>query len=284
VSSNDVHSIECLWQATTPWRQASVLSELASRALGLLEANSPDRIFAVLTHDCDCVRNEHQEPLIELIAGHIVDVADPNLTHTKSLRRLHLPIHQQGTKAVIEFDINSRTFIKKVDLLPYSPDPNLSLSNEDRSILTRWITARYTRAALPDTLVTRLSPVKRALEEVGKNNPFGIIGIYMDYDPTYEIDSEDEPYELKLVVVYASREEGAAEAAHTAVEQIKERFERKYKIVETAHAGLQWKLIHLLLCEAIPDVLFSLRSALDYKLYNLDHISLRQSPIAPVGI
>ena len=45
--------------------------------------------------------------------------------------------------------------------------------------------------------------------------------------------------------------------------------------------GILWEGIELRLCEAVADTAFSLRSALDYKLYHLEYLSLRERPIAP---
>ena len=165
-------------------------------------------------------------------------------------------------------------------LVDQQPDTDIKLLEKDTVVLARWMAGRYNRAALPDVLVSRLQDVIDTFQKVSKKYPFAILGLYLDYDPPFEISSEEEPYELRIAIVYSSRVDGASEAAHEAEETIRARFERKYKTVSTPNAGMQWRLIELSHCEAVADTSFSLRDALDYKLYHLEHMSLRQTPIA----
>jgi hypothetical protein len=282
LSEPEANPGQCAWARTTTWRQGSVLPLDASRATGLLENYGTGALQVVISHDCDCVQDEDRDPLLEVISGRFVETADPNFTHNKNPRILDITVTKSGVQRVIRFEIDSRLFVKKIDLLPFVPDPEILFSETEKLILIRWIASRYNRASLPDALVERLRLAMDTLKNIAMRNPFAILGIYLDYDPRGEILSDDEPYELRIAIVYDSNEDGAAQAASEAAKTLWTRFERKYKIVETPNAGLQWKLIELTQCEAISDISFSLRDALDYKFYHFEHISLRQTPVAEI--
>lgn len=279
--SDDANRPAKQWTRDAPWRQGSILTQEAVRvALG--REPEPENIYVVLTHDCDCIQDTEREPKIELIKGRWIEAAKAELTHNRNPRTLHLNATRHETPAVLEIKIGDRLTIDKLNLLAFEPDREAILHDSERLTLVRWVASRYTRAALPDALVDRLAPIKETIKKIGNRHPFAIVGIYLDYDPLGEIISDDEPYEVRIAVVYDSAMSGAEEEALEAARTLRSRFERKFHTVETEHAGLQWHLIELTYCEAVADTLFSLRSAIQSKLYQLDYISLAQDPPADI--
>jgi hypothetical protein len=269
------------WTRSVTWRQGSVLRRETRDALGLV-GESLDCIQIVISNDCDCVQDEDKEPAIEVIAGAFIELTEvkDECTYGRNPRILHLSATRQGQRCAIECHIDGRSMISKRDLVSAQPDDAVSLSDQERLTLVRWVAGRYNRAALPDALTERLKAAKNAFKGISKRHPFAILGIYLDYDPRGEIESDDEPYELRIAVVYDSSQDGAEEQALEAKRTIERRLELKFKTLETETAGIQWRLIELTNCEAIADTVFSLRNALDYKLYQLEYASLATDPPA----
>jgi hypothetical protein len=274
-----------LWDRTVAWRQGSFLPTEIALKLGLISDSEDRSVVIVISHDCDCVNDEH-EPFLEVIVGEVIqNISDVsgNLTHAKNTRVLHLSFENLAKKQFVELKILNKKNLRKEDLVGADPDPNRHLSQAEKATLANWLAARYQRAAFPEELARRFRKVEKTLKKVGERNPTALLGIYIDYEPQIEIANEDEPYEIGVFVVYSGLVEGAEKTANEAAKQIKEGFEKTYKVLETT-VGLQWQLIDLRSCEIASDTQFTLQDLMTSSLYRLEHISLRQTPQAPVPI
>ncbi len=73
-------------------------------------------------------------------------------------------------------------------------------------------------------------------------------------------------------IVYSTSEFDAKAKAEQEAKNLRASFERLFL------DGELWRSIDLQTCEAIPDTAFTLRDIDYYKLWRLEHLSLRQDP------
>lgn len=196
-----------VWTRNTPWRQGHVLTEEATRALGLSHPETPDSTcVVVISHDCDLANDAlRMEPDVEVIVGRHLPKGNGNYFWAKAPRTLHLDVLQNDTAAVVELVATAKRLISKQALAAFSPDAAYSFSGKSLSALRSWLGVRYNRAAFPDLFVERLSQSKvdkrltKIIEPVGNL----LSAVYFDVDGGKEIDHVDgSPYELQIVLVY----------------------------------------------------------------------------------
>jgi hypothetical protein len=162
------------WDRRTPWRQGHALKNETAVTLGLVrEDEASSAVAIVVSHDCDLTQSPEVEPSIEIIVGRRVAAADGNFSHAKNPRRLHLPCRENGATIYLDLRARDKRGIPKDDLAAYSPNPNITLTPENRSVRQRWLAARYRRAAFPEEFERRLSEtgldkrIARILEPLG---------------------------------------------------------------------------------------------------------------------
>jgi hypothetical protein len=268
------------------WRQGSVLPRSVVEAKGWLDAKGQPCVCIVATHDCDCVAAVEVEPYLELVRGRRVGIPDGSVSNAKSSRRLHIQLFDAslGKEQTIELVAEPKSALFKSELDGIDPDHSLVISNENLRVLKRWLQNRYERPTFPDSFNDRLAVVRDRIEKILKTEPrpSALHGIYMYYDPPGEVKDASEPYLLDIVLLYDTAKEGSAEDAQAAADQIREAFEKKFKIVDTPALGLQWDKIELRQCEAVSDLHFSFADLLEYTRWSVDHISLRQRPQVPI--
>jgi hypothetical protein len=144
------------WVRDTPWRQGHVLSNEAVEALRLSASEASECLALVISHDCDLAASPEPEPLVEIIVGRRIAAEDGNHTYAKNARRLHVTF-QQGEKTVVgELLATSKATVSKSELAAFEPRSDLSLTAQAKSILQRWLAARYRRSAFADEFVKRL--------------------------------------------------------------------------------------------------------------------------------
>ena len=117
-----------------------------------------------------------------------------------------------------------------------------------------------------------------AVEKAGKSDPEAILGIYVAYDPDDELAGEAQLYSVDIVVVYKADIERAPEIAQAAAESIRNRFELKFKVFR--NESLTWNKVLLSSCSIASDEEFTLRDAMTFSLWKLEHLSFRQDPPA----
>jgi hypothetical protein len=136
------------WERDTPWRQGHVLPQ---EAVSLLLPDLTETVIViVISHDCDIAQDPAVEPTVEVITGRPVREVDGNFTHAKNARRLHLTF-SRGTKQLsVELEASRKTAIEKHQLRHFRPVETVQMTAAERTILQRWLAARYRRAAFPD--------------------------------------------------------------------------------------------------------------------------------------
>jgi hypothetical protein len=134
------------WNRDTPWRQGHVLTSESSVALGTVTAENAGSAFAVvISHDCDLAQDPEAEPLVEIIIAKRIEKADGNFTHAKNSRRLHLACSMGEAAVYLDMQVLKKTTIKKDALAGHVPSASAVVKPEDRSVLQRWLAARYLR-------------------------------------------------------------------------------------------------------------------------------------------
>jgi hypothetical protein len=185
---------------------------------------------------------------------------------------LHVEFVQHNKKKVIELCALNKVNVDKAKLLNVDPDPDAILEAKGVQILQGWLAARYKRAAFPDDLNTRMEPMKKGLESVGKSGPNSILGIWIKYSPEDNHLSNDVPYELWIKIVYKSQVYQAKDKAEQEAIKLRSIFEKKL-----LHDGV-WQSIDLRACEAVSDAAFTSLDISEHDQWRLEHLSLRQDP------
>ena len=207
------------WNRATPWRQGHVLTDQTVDALGLRDSQMPENtVIAVISHDCDLVSAQDKEPNVEVIIGQRVEKIDGNLAYAKNARALHLEFTVNGNACVVELLASKKAAVPKSALAGHVPDGNFHLNPKAKSILQRWLAARYRRSAFPDQFEERLneSGFSEKLSKIMRRLGEHIRAVFFEVDDGREVRREgpDDAYSLNIILVYAS--EPAAQEAEQA--------------------------------------------------------------------
>jgi hypothetical protein len=267
------------WDRRTPWRQGHTLTSEAAVALGLVE-NSAKSLAIVITHDCDLTQNPDVEPNVELITGSRVDAADGNFTHAKNPRRLHLPVQENDKLACIDLRATDKRLVPKQTLAAYLPDKGVTLTPNNKSVLQRWLAARYRRSAFPDEF-------DRRLQETGLNKriakilePLGtyLIAVFFDVDQGEDTERKDpeDLYTLTIDLLYSSEHD--PEVALKATEEAAALILKSFREACLDSDKGTWHHIELLDCQPISDEAMTYSMSLQLKKWNADYLSLRVEP------
>jgi hypothetical protein len=265
------------WSRETPWRQGHALSNESSIALGLVSAESVESsVTVVVSHDCDLAQLPEAEPLVEIIVSRRIEKPDGNCTHAKNARRLHLPCTASGVPACLDLRAQSKATIRKDNLADHAPNPGIVIDPKDKTVLQRWLAARYRRAAFPDEFVERLKRtdiakrLTKILEPLGKY----LIAIFFDVDEGAEKERSgaDDVYVLRIDLLYSTDEDPAIaqEAAEKAAASITAAFRDR-----CLDPGNEWKWIELAGCEPIADQAMTFAQSTQLKEWNMAYLSLR---------
>ncbi len=268
------------WNRDTPWRQGHVLTNESSVALGVVRAEDVGTALAVvISHDCDLAQSPETEPTVEIIVARRVKAADGNFTHAKNSRRLHLESAIDGAESYLDMQAQGKTGIKKSALADHTPAANVVIKPEDRSVLQRWLAARYRRAAFPDEFERRLNDtgvakrIAKIVEPLGKH----LVAAFFDVDDGIEQDrqGENDLYGLRIDLLYSTEDDPAAalEAAEKAAAAIDAAFRER-----CFDATVGWKWVELLGCETISDEAMTYAMSTQLKRWNIDYLSLRADP------
>lgn len=270
------------WDRDTPWRQGHVLTNESSVALGVVRVeDTGSAIAVVISHDCDLAQSPEAEPSVEIIVAKRIEAANGNFTHAKNSRRLHLEFTVDGAITYLEMQAQSKTPIKKDELAGHAPSASVVIKPEDRSVLQRWLAARYRRAAFPDEFERRLNDtgvskrIAKILEPLGRH----LVAVFFDVDDGVERDRKgaEDLYVLRIDLLYSTEDDPAAalEAAEKAATSIAAAF--RERCFDPA-AG--WKWIELAGCEPISDEAMTYAMSTQLKRWNMDYLSLRADPPA----
>jgi hypothetical protein len=265
------------WTRETPWRQGSVVPSSHAVNLGLVaEHHSPEKFAIVISHDCDLANDIEDEPDVEIIVGTSIEACLPDKTHAKNVRILHIEIDGPGGRQAVELVARKKVPIPKSKMVGFGPDKAYSIAAEELGTLRSWLAARYKRASIPDGLQNLIKDIFHDIAKK-KERPRALRGIWIDFDPDVEHLPSGEKYELWIVVVYSTSEEGSKAVAEDAIKQIKDKFERKYR------KGGVWTGLDLRECVARSDTEFTYYDTHRYKLFRLEYLSLRTGSPGETG-
>jgi len=270
------------WDRDTPWRQGHVLTSESSVAVGVVQAGDVGTALAVvISHDCDLAQKPETEPSVEIIVARRVEAANGNFTHAKNARRLHLECSIDGATTYLDMQAQGKTEIKKTLLADHAPSANVVVKPEARSVLQRWLAARYRRAAFPDEFERRLDDtgvakrIAKIVEPLGKY----LLAVFFDVDEGVERDRKGERdlYALRIDLLYSTEDDPAAalEAAEKAAAAIAAAFRER-----CFDAASGWKWVELVGCEPISDEAMTYAMSTHLKRWNMDYLSLRADPQA----
>jgi hypothetical protein len=261
------------WSRNTIWRQGSVLAQKDFQAVGLIDAPHADLAIAI-SHDCDIANDDlDAEPAVEFIFARILHESNGTYTHGKNPRILHLNYTHNGQTVWIELNALRKVVVQKNSLEAIQADQTYSLIT--RQILPSWLSKRYRRLALPNSLVKRLDAVSTYIEKKGKKNSSGILSFRISYEPQDELTPE-EPYELWLSIVYVIDKAEYATMAADIAQKLKTEFPNL--LDKTKESGT----VDLRKCEAVSEMEFTLRDMRDTDEYNLEYLSYRTEPSGPI--
>jgi|SRR5581483_2581421 len=267
------------WDRQTPWRQGHTLTSEAAAALRLVE-NPAKSLAIVITHDCDLTQNPDVEPNVELIIGSRIDTADGNFTHAKNPRRLHLPVLENDKPAWIDLRATNKRLVSKETLADYLPNDGVILTPNNKSVLQRWLAARYRRSAFPDEFDRRLQKtgLSKRIAKILEPLSTSLIAVFFDVDQGRDTERKgpEDLYTLTIVLLYSTEHDPdvALKAAENAAARILESF-REVCFDSTKHA---WREIELLDCQPISDEAMTYSMSLQLKKWNADYLSFRVEP------
>lgn len=268
------------WERDTPWRQGLVLPDDAAKALQLLGDAADGKVAIVVSHDCDLAQDPSVEPVVEIIVGRWIQTADGNFTYAKNARRLHLTFSGGTQPHTADLIASRKTSVLKVKFAEYEPVEAVRLSSLERTILQRWLAARYRRSAFPDEFDTRLerTGVRDRLGKILKPAGALIAAIYFDIDQGEDISrvGSDDPYTLAIYLLFST--ETDPEAAEQAAEAAKLAINKAFRDKCFSKTSGKWNDIELIGCDAISDQAMTVQQAESFKRWSADHISLRAEP------
>lgn len=265
------------WSRNTLWRQGSVLSNLNFQAAGL--TNPPDFDLAIaISHDCDIandkiVHGTYVEPAVEFMFARIIEKQDGNNTYGKNPRILHLGCVHQEKSTVIELVATEKVIVHKNILEIFEPDESYDL-NSSRLILQSWLSARYRRHALPNSLVERLRDFLTYVDKQGKQHSAGILSFRVKYEPKEELTS-DEPYEFWLNIIYSTDNSDYSSIAEEMASDLKQKFSNK--VLKTNAGQVDFRE-----CKSFSESEFTVRRMRETEEYHLEYLSYRNDPPDPL--
>lgn len=269
------------WDRETPWRQGFFLGEDAILALILPDKeNLKNTVVIVATHDCDLTQHPDAEPMVEVVIGCLVDILQGNFTHTKSPRKLHLELKNEGSIVFAEFLAKNKISITKEHLAKFLPNNAQSLDDENINIFQRWLALRYRRSAFPDEFESRLKSIKldEKISGILRKHGVSITAVFFDVDEGRDLPktSSDDTYILDITIIYGDKPDynAALDAAEKARDAIKTLFKKKlYKLDND-----NWVDIELRDCEVMSENALTYKQSTELKQWRLEHISLSETP------
>ena len=131
------------------WEQWRCVSRHLLPDSFLTEDRSDCETFVVMTQSCDLAHGCFEsEPFVELL-GVTVEEKKENgsFINAKNSRELHIPI-EGGCYVAVR--AANRFFVDRGELASFSPDDPLNFTEQQKTILTTWISSRYYRPAFSE--------------------------------------------------------------------------------------------------------------------------------------
>lgn len=263
----------------TDWRQGDLLTQEAAASLPALNgAVTAKQRVVVITHDCDLPNDS--EPWVEVIVADVLGAPDPQFSHAKNPRKLHLVYEAEGGQALaIELRHAARRAIPKSAFAANAvKDGRALLPAEAKRALKQWLAARYGRPAFPNAFESRLrkpagkrNTVERQIGKILEPQAKHLLALFFDLGEQRSTEAPaGEPYALSIAVVYDAVEGGpqARQSAEQVASQLRELFEAAYGPPADATE------IALDACEAVADTAITLADLRRVDQWRLEYISL----------
>lgn len=209
------------------WRQGSIVNDSDLRRL-LDHIDTPVEAGMVLllaSQSCDIAHdNIDSDPCLELSIARKIKNYDGNCTHNKNPRILHTQIARRtgnreiSTEEYIELKAFEKVAISKMFFQGFRPDPDRVLEKPQLQSYIAWLSARYSRPALPTEFNRRMSDAdpKGRLRKIAKRCNEHLMGLYVEITPDTEV-QEGEAYNVNLLGLLPSGFDGDRTQIDTAV-------------------------------------------------------------------
>lgn len=262
----------------TLWRQGSIFRTSDAQAIGLFEPN--DIIAIMVSHDCD-IPSAHETD-IEIILGRICK-REKMFANCRNPRRLHLTYSKDGNEITIDLFQSNKQSIEKSRMEGIGlPDDSYTLADDQKRALKQWLAARYGRPAYPNSFERRLTSrdtkkikLEREVATVLAEASDHIISVFFDLDADrYNELPDDEPYILRILVVYDAIEGGpeARGIAEDAAQRVSGLFYERFGYPDNATD------IILETCTAVADTSISLSDVRKMDQWRVEYVSLQDEP------
>lgn len=266
------------------WRQGDVLADETVKELGIsYPEEGEDFLVVIISHDCDLAATDDKEPQVEAIVARRIPKLGGD-SFAKTARRLHIEYMVEGVSVCLELTWKHRVFIEKKPLFKSAPRPEVSLVQQGKTILRRWLGARYDRAAFPEAFEDRLrragtrkAPFLSRVETILDEGAEHVRALLFDLDDGLDVERQepDDRYRLGIYVLYDSSidEAMAAAAAEKTAAQLETLFNEAFH-----HTPGGWTGIELIYCDPLSDGAITVVQAAALKQWRLEHMSLRDDP------
>lgn len=218
------------------WRQGSVIRKLDLSTIAELAKidNIDETVVILISQSCDIASNNNkEEPYIEVLVCKTIDRPNGNFTFNKNPRKIHVELLHRTSNS----DVNSSLFVEslafrkvlvpKESFIDKVPDDDLIIGEEQLNHLKNWLSARYTRPALPTEFNNRVDAIdkKDKRKKKAKNLNRHLSGLYVEILPNAEIE-ENENYSVNLLGLLSPAFDGEIEEPKASVDEIGDIFKK----------------------------------------------------------
>lgn len=213
---------------TDGWRQGSVVKDDdANKILKDLGYNQDNLVLITASQSCDI--SHSKEPYIEFSLGRLIETQNGNYTFNKNPRILHTSFScQVDTLDVfeslnVELLANEKIQIPKENIKGLLPDKTRILELKQLEGFVNWLSARYSRPALPtdfNNLIAKNDPRGKHRKKAKTLNS-NLSGIYVEITPNSDLNKE-ENYKVNLLGLVAADFEGDLKIISETVESYAE--------------------------------------------------------------
>jgi len=180
------------------WHQGDVIDDKSAiesliNCSGGITLSIPPELLVVISHTCDILHQELNEPYIDLLIGHY-NKKDNVLVQGRNPRKLQI----DNLKGTIEFIIYNIVRITKNDFEEVNPvRSSLGFNKSDIKLILNWVSKRYIRAAFPDEFMRRLP--KKDIDILQKNPHMNNVSlIFIDVNDI-EL-NHDQDYDIIIII------------------------------------------------------------------------------------
>ena len=266
------------WSRNTPWKQGSFLNSRNFSCLDASRGPGTCDVAIAISHDCDIANdNLNDEPYVEFLLAEQVSKEDGNYMYAKNPRTLHIEARHKDVPVALEIKTASKQIVSKYNLSDISPDLKWTLNGASIQNLKFWLGLRYTRHALPNSLVNRLNSVLSFIQRESKGESRYIIGYWLDVTPLNEELPPGKPYEVEIYLVYIADVAEARRVAERLCSKIAK------EIGSLSPTNISQNAVIVPVCKALSERDFTFEDARKLIHYNFEHISLNPRTAGPSG-